>query len=199
MSSASRRSRQAGERATTPRAIEPETEAAPPLGGERALALRDKPGTQQRLRQVGRDYRASFPSSTFDAGPIVPFRCSNSRIATATVFELRPVGTRRAPASCLCIASTPSSRVAPSAVCPERACDAYMRRRPDTRKAAASKLARFAPRDCSDSSIAIARDVLAAVPTRPCSGGPASRVRLIAGAAGRAGQAGVAWVIRGQR
>src|SRR3954466_10606764 len=31
---------------------------------------------------------------------------------------------------------------------PDRAFDAYVRERPDSRKAAASKLARFAPRDC---------------------------------------------------
>jgi hypothetical protein len=50
---------------------------------------------------------------------------------------------------------------------PERACHGYVRRRPDTRKAAASKLARFAPRDCSDSSIAIVRAVGPALPRLP--------------------------------
>jgi hypothetical protein len=50
------------------------------------------------------------------------------------------------------IGAAGAGRVESAARRPDRACDAYMRRRPDTRKAAASKLARFAPRDCSDSS-----------------------------------------------
>ena len=107
----------------------------------------------------------SLPSSSATR-PLLPVQAcrTDQRLrrscASSSSFRTRQSaigGVKHAPSHVALLVARESERVvAPLELAlvgrPERACDVYVRRRPDARRAAASKLARFALRNCSDLS-----------------------------------------------
>jgi hypothetical protein len=126
MSSASRPPRQAGERATTARAIEPEPEAAPPLAAT-GLSLRETStapggGCDRSAVTIGRAFHAA-PSTPV---PIVPCRYPKSRITARRLLGRRDVHARSQRGRCGPRSSGTSMRRIHS--CESRACAARIRR-----------------------------------------------------------------------